>query len=152
RYAQALAALCTASSSMALVMASFYSMNAFELPFWLGLVLALTVAAKGEGRRGWLVWGALVGVALANKPTAILIVTALMFGFVVTPLRTELRARSPWLGLSLAALLLLPNVIWQSTHGWPSLEFYRNAQTSKNVATSVLGGITNQILVAGPGT
>ena len=150
-YAQSLASLCTATSSIALVMASFYSMNAFELLFWPGLALSLVVAAGGDPRRGWLAAGVLLGLALENKHTAILPAGALALGVLATPLRSQLRTRWPWSAMAIAALLVLPNVLWQAAHGFPSIEFYRNAQIAKNVPTPVLAGFVNQVLVAGPG-
>jgi hypothetical protein len=152
RYAQSLAALCVAVSSMALVMASFYSMNAFELLFWPGLVLALAGAANGSPRAGWLAAGVLMGLGLENKHTMILPAAALSLGLVATPLRSAMRTRWPWIGMAIAVLLFLPNVAWQAAHGFPSLEFYRNAQLSKNVPTPIIAAVLNQVLVAGPGT
>lgn len=134
-YAQALAPLCTATSAMALVMGSFYSMNAFELLFWPGMALALVVAAQGDPRRGWLAAGVLLGLALENKHTTMLPAGAFAIGVLATPLRSQLRTRWPWIAMAVAVLLLLPNVLWQAAHGFPSLEFYRNAQASKNVPT-----------------
>jgi hypothetical protein len=150
-YAQGLAALCTATSSMALVMASFYSMNAFELLFWPGFALALVVAAQRDPRRGWLAAGVVLGLGLENKHTMVLPAIAFGLGVLATPQRAQLRTRWPWIALATAALLVLPNILWQRAHGWASLEFYRNAQASKNIHTPLVAGIINQILLAGPG-
>jgi 4-amino-4-deoxy-L-arabinose transferase-like glycosyltransferase len=151
RYSQALAALCTATSSFSLVMASFYSMNAIELLLWSALILALAVASRDGAPRAWLAAGLLLGLGLENKHTTILLAMALAVGVLATPLRAQAATRWPWLCLGLAALLLAPNLAWQAAHGFPSLEFYRNAQASKNVPTPPVAALVNQILLAGPG-
>jgi len=45
--------------------------------------------------------------------------------------------------------LLLPNVLWQATHHWISLEFYRQATRIKNVPTSPLGVLVGQLEIQG---
>src|SRR5262249_40528336 len=57
----------------------------------------------------------------------------------------------PWLCLAIAVLLIAPNLAWQAAHGFPSLEFYRNAQSTKNVHTPPVAAFVNQVLLAGPG-
>jgi len=48
------------------------------------------------------------------------------------------------------AALILPNLLWQMANGWPSLEFYRNAQALKNAPTPPLRSIVAQILFMNP--
>jgi 4-amino-4-deoxy-L-arabinose transferase-like glycosyltransferase len=155
RFAQMLAAICAASSPIALILGSFHSMNAIELLLWPLVILALVHAADGEPpgcqRTGWLVAGAFFGLGLENKHTMVTLGFALAVGIAVTPMRAQLRSRWPWLGVAIAALLIVPNLLWQRAHGFESLEFYRNAQAMKNIPTPVLKGIFNQVLVAGPG-
>ena len=46
------------------------------------------------------------------------------------PQRRWLATRWPWLGALLALAIASPNLVWQMQEGWPSLEFYANAQLS----------------------
>jgi len=46
---------------------------------------------------------------------------------------------------------VLPNLWWQYVYGWPSLEFYRNADLYKNVPTPPLEALSQQILLNNPG-
>jgi hypothetical protein len=58
----------------------------------------------------------------------------------------------PWIGAAIAALILLPNLWWQHINEWPSLEFYRNADLYKNVPTTPLEALIQQILFYNPGS
>ena len=45
----------------------------------------------------------------------------------------------------------LPNALWQHAHGWPSLEFYRNAALYKNNPASAGEILMQQVLFMSPG-
>ncbi|MDQ3249467.1 MAG: hypothetical protein M3Q45_09735, partial [Chloroflexota bacterium] len=79
-------------------------------------------------------------------------VAALAIGLVLTPARQQLKSRWLWLGGLLAALIVLPNLIWQWQNGWPSLEFYAIADLQKNVSTPPVEVFLNQMLVMNPVT
>lgn len=153
-FAQSLAALATATGPVFLVMGTFYSMNAFELLLWplVGLVLLGILESDAPAPRGWIVVGALFGLGLENKHTTVLLGVAIAAGLLATRSRRQLATPWPWLGALLAFLILLPNLVWQHVNGWPSLEFYRNAQLFKNIPTPPLKAIADQILFLGPGT
>jgi 4-amino-4-deoxy-L-arabinose transferase-like glycosyltransferase len=150
-FAQALAALAVAVSPAALVFGSFSSRNAMELAIWPLVALAVIELVDRDDGRVWLAIGALLGLGLENKHTTVVLAAALFVGVAATPLRRHLRTRWPWIGAAIAIALLLPNLLWQRAHGFPSLEFYRNAQALKNVPTTPLAAIVGQILIQGPG-
>ena len=77
-------------------------------------------------------------------------VVALAVGMVATPLRESL-AR-PWIyaGAALALVLVLPNILWQWTHGWPFLELGAAGVAGKNIALSPLDFFHQQVLLIGP--
>lgn len=134
RRAQTLAALASTCAPVLLALSELYSMNAFEVLLWTGAA-AVFIAMQRENRPHlWLAEGALLGLAMLNKHTAITFALALLVAVLVTPARRQLATRWPWLGLALAVLIVLPNLCWQVVHGFPSLEFYANAQALKNIA------------------
>jgi hypothetical protein len=145
-----LAAVTVAAAPLFLVTFGFYSMNAFELVLWLGLIALLVEIERRDEPRLWLAFGAVAGLALLNKHTVVLLAAALAAGLVLTPARRHLRSRWLWLGAALALLLALPNVLWQAAHGWPSLEFYRNADLYKNRPTPPGELLALQALVYNP--
>jgi 4-amino-4-deoxy-L-arabinose transferase-like glycosyltransferase len=148
-FARALAALSVLASPVALVLGSFFSMNAFELLLW-PLCALVFVQLLESGGALWLGFGALLGLSVLNKHTSATFGAALLAGSLLTAARQQFRTRWPWLGGLVAALVISPNVLWQMSHGWPSLEFYAQAQKLKNVDTPALQVLLNQALVAGP--
>jgi hypothetical protein len=133
------------------VLFGFFSMNAIEALIWVGLAAILVEIEISRRPQLWLLFGALAGVGLENKHTILLFAFALGVGLVLTPARRHLASRWFWLGAAIAALLAVPNVLWQAAHGWPSLEFYRNADLYKNVPTPPLQVLFQQLLVTNPG-
>lgn len=148
-FARALAAASVLSSPVALILGSFFSMNAFELLLW-PLCALVFVELLERGGRLWLGFGALLGLAILNKHTSATFAAVLFSGVLLTPAREQFRSRWPWLGAAVAVLVVSPNLIWQLQHGWPALEFYEQAQRLKNIETPALVVLANQALVAGP--
>jgi hypothetical protein len=56
----------------------------------------------------------------------------LVGGLLLTPLRKSFAQRNLWLGGVIAALIFLPNILWQISLDWPTLEFLQNAVKYKN--------------------
>jgi hypothetical protein len=56
----------------------------------------------------------------------------LVAGLLLTPERRLLGRRNFWFGVGIAALLFLPHILWEFAHGFPSIEFMRNATLQKN--------------------
>src|SRR5436190_5398863 len=99
RFAQFLAALCVATSPIALILGSFYSMNAIDLLLWPLVVLVFVRIAQDGDPRWWLAAGAIFGFGLENKHTMVTLAIALAVGVVVTPMRAHVRSRWLWLGV-----------------------------------------------------
>jgi hypothetical protein len=151
RRAEWLTSLAVACSPMTLVMGSFFSMNVFEMLFWPVSGLVLLRLLERDEPRWWLLVGLLAGIAVLNKHTSGVFVAAIVAGVLVTPYRRHLLTPWPWLGGLLAVVIVAPNIAWQWANGWPSLEFYRNAQLDKNISTPAVQAFVNQIVFQGPG-
>lgn len=151
RFGQAMACAAVVSAPLLQVLFGFYSMNAFELLFWLALgIVSIEIARTGNPRL-WVAFGAIAGLALLTKHTVTTYVLALGVAMLLTPARRFLF--SPWVlaGAGLAALIALPNVLWQHTHDWVSVEFYRNAALHKNNPASAVEVVVQQVLFMSPG-
>jgi len=148
--AQRVAALCAMISPGILVACGFFSVNAFEILFWvLCSYLFLLVLKTGDPAR-WVIFGLIFGIGLQNKHTMVLLGLGLAVGMLLTPARKHFSQREFWFGAAVAFLIILPNLIWQVMNGWPSLEFYANATLYKNLDTPPLKVFLGQIILQNP--
>jgi hypothetical protein len=135
-FGQALAALATAVSPMYLGIASYYSMNAFDLLFWtLGAYVILGIL-KNDAPKGWLLFGLIAGLGLQNKLSMGFFGLGLCVALVLTSNRKYIVSKVDgkfrpglylWAGGALAMLIFLPHLIWQVLNDWPTIEFARNS-------------------------
>ncbi len=152
RFGQALASICAVVPPMFLVLFSFFSMNSFEILLWTAMLVVTVLMVERNEPRLWVVFGALAGIALENKHTVVVLVLGVVLGLALTPERRLLFTRWLLVGGAVAFVLLLPNLLWQIEHGFPSLEFYRNATLLKNRPLPPLQVVRNQILFMSPFT
>jgi Dolichyl-phosphate-mannose-protein mannosyltransferase len=144
--AQGLASVAAATAPIWMGMTGYYSMNSFDILFW---TLAASLLAKilevdvdtGPGKgaeRLWLLLGLVLGLGLLNKISVLWLGFGILAGLLLTPARRWLGTKGPWLAGAVAALGLLPYVLWNTAHGWPTLEFMRRATAEKYRAVSPL--------------
>jgi len=114
-----------------LALGGFYSMNAWEIVFWLAAALVAARLLRGGGPRLWILLGGLLGLGLLNKYSTALLAAGLVAGLLLSPHRRRLGAKQAWIGAGLAVALVLPHLAWQARHDWPTLEFIDNARTLK---------------------
>ena len=153
RLGQGIASAATLTAPIAQVLFGFYSMTAIEPLLWLAACWILVEIAAGRHPAWWLALGLVLGAATMTKHTAIMFAGALGLGLLMVPsARKHLATPWPWLGAACAALMVAPNVWWQAQHGWPSLEFYRNAALHKNQPAGPLQVLWQQVVYMGPGT
>ncbi|MGA9363283.1 MAG: glycosyltransferase family 39 protein [Bacteroidota bacterium] len=150
RVAMVIAALATIAAPVYLLMGSFYSMNAFEILIWTCILYFIIKLVQEDNPKYWLVIGLLMGVGLETKHTMVLYGIALIIGILLTTTRRLLWNRWFIWGVLSCFLFLLPNLIWQYVHEFPSLEFYRNAMVNKNISRGPLSVVRDQILFLNP--
>lgn len=129
----------------------YWSMNSLDQLFWAGAVLLFARAFGAPSTRAWAALGAVLGLGLLNKASLLW----LGAGFGVALLstregRARLRGPGPYLAAAIAAAIVAPHVIWQIEHGWPTLEFARNALAEKYKAHSPLDFLLEAALILGP--
>ena len=147
-----LASLAVACSPLLRGVSHLLSMNVFEALLLLALVHVLVGLVDGADPRRWLLAGALAAVAVLFKYSAALLAAGLVAGLLLGPARGALRTRWALAGAALALALVLPNFLWQASHGFPFLELVRNGQLHKNAPFSALGFLGQLVLEAGPFT
>ena len=150
RFAQNLTALAVAYFPLILVLAGFYTMNIFEILIFSLIILYIIKAGKTGNPKHWLIAGVFLGLAFLNKHTIVLFAMGLLFGLLFSPMRKNLMSRYFWLAVLIAFLIFLPNLIWLTSTGFQSLEFYGNANLYKNIQTPPSEFIKMQAIFANP--
>ncbi len=89
---------------------------------WLALRLAL-------GRGSWPLLGVAAGIGLETKYTVAVVLFVLVATFIVWR-RDVLRSWGFPLAVVIAAALLVPNLVWEASHGWPSVHWFLNPPPS----------------------
>lgn len=127
RRAQVLAAVVTGFAPTLLATNGLFQPVSFDqlatmIMLWLALRLAL-------GRGSWLWLGIAAGVGLETKYTLVVVLVLLVAAFLVWR-RDLIISRGFLLALGLAALLLVPNLIWEAQHGWASVHWFLHPAAS----------------------
>ncbi|HXJ57789.1 MAG TPA: glycosyltransferase family 39 protein [Verrucomicrobiae bacterium] len=100
-------------------------------------------AAMGAGWRGileqdriapWIWMGIWLGLAFLSKYSALFFLPSLALFFVLwPPARVHLKRPGPWVALLPLAIATLPVVIWNTQHGWVTIQHVsENAQLGKS--------------------
>ena len=150
RFAQWLAGLCALLAPVFLIEGVLFSTDTFQALTWRGLAWVLVRLEQTGDERLWLVFGLITGFSLETKYAIAFFLVALAIGLLATPQRKSLLRPWVYLGALVAAVMVLPNVLWQHAHGWPFLELGRAAVNGKNAVLSPFDYFAQQFLQAGP--
>ncbi|HEY4275606.1 MAG TPA: glycosyltransferase family 39 protein [Rhizomicrobium sp.] len=150
RFAQWLAGLCTLFAAMFLTVGLIFTTDTFQALTWLGCAWCLVRLEQSGDQRWWLGFGAIAGVGLFGKYIVAFYLAALAAGLLFTPLRRSLGQRWVYLGVALMLAIILPNLLWQISEGWPFLELGKAGAGGKNLALSPLDFLSQQLLLIGP--
>jgi len=98
----------------------------------------------------WIWLGLVFGLGFENKINVLFLIFGLFVGLLLTKQRRLLITRRIWLGVLVASFLMLPNIIWQTAHNWPTLEFINNARMHKMIALPPAVFFLQQIVLMQP--
>lgn len=150
RRAQVLTAAAFATGAWTNLVAHWITPYSVEPQLWLVLTWTLVRWIRTRDDRLLLAMGAVVGLTVQTKfqvgiLCAFLLLTVLIFG----P-RALLRRPLLWAGVGIAALIALPTLVWQATHGWPQLQMAAAvAAESSSLSGGRSGTALSQVLYAG---
>jgi hypothetical protein len=151
RFGQWLAALCMLVGPGALGLSHLLTMNAFEPLFWCGAALVLLRVMHTGNERLWLIAGVIAGVGLLNKYSMAFFAGAMVAGMLLTSQRKSFAKPWIWIALVIAALIALPNFMWQMHRGYPFLVLMHNVRASgRDVALGPLAFIGQTALYLMP--
>lgn len=112
---------------------------------------AAASAAPGAGvRRWWIVFGAVMGLALLTKLTALVLGLAVLVALLASPQRRELATPWPWIAAAIAIALGSPSIVGQIRLGFPILGQMADLQASQLQRLTPLDFLAGQLLEVGP--
>lgn len=152
RFAQALAATAAIICPAFIAGAAFYSMNCFDMLFWVLTAYAAIRLIRTGKPRFWIALGFLLGLGLLNKVGVLWLGAGLFAGVLFSKQRTWLKTPWPWIAGATALLLFSPFVYWNLTHDLAHLEFIRNATSGKYSGLTPLSFIRGQVEIHNPVT
>lgn len=148
-FARLFAAAAALASPILLATNWLFQTVAFDQLAWtVALFLVARLLRTGD-RRWWLGVGLVLGVGLETKYTILALCLGLAVGLLATR-RRDLVTPWPWLGALAALLLWAPNLAWQATHGWLSVQYtlqHPSSQASDFTPQAFLAG---QVGIVGP--
>jgi dolichyl-phosphate-mannose-protein mannosyltransferase len=152
RFPQTLAALCAAFSPLVLVAGHLSGPTVYDVLAWVVVSFLIIRILRTGKERLWLVVGVVLGVALLDKETILLLVGGLFLGFLIT--RQAAALRSPWLwgGAAIALIIWSPNLVWEAANGWPTMEMSRNLHADHSGLAYTLTYVPLQLLIPGIAT
>lgn len=149
RRAQLLAATATLLCPFHLMAQNLFQTVPFDQLVWLGLAVLLAgLVRRGDSRRSWLAFGALAGIGLLTKYTLLAFGAATVTALLLTPWRRELARPWIYVGGALVVAIVLPNLLWQAGHGWPTLEFLAANNAAERFGPFAFFGLT--VVFLGP--
>lgn len=148
--AELLACLSVVFAPVYLAVSSFYSMNVFEPLFWVGSTYILIRILNTGNEKLWLLFGIVAGLGIQNKHSMLFFGFALLVSILLTPQRKIILNKWFWIAGAVAFIIAVPNIVWQMTHDWATLEFMQNAQQWKNTPLSPIDFFSSQILFQHP--
>jgi 4-amino-4-deoxy-L-arabinose transferase-like glycosyltransferase len=113
--------------------------------------LLLLRVINGGDPRLLLGLGVACGIGIENKHSTIFFIAALLLALVLTPQRRLFANKWFWAAVTITLLLVLPNLIWQVQHGYPTYVDLHNVKaTHKNVELPPLPFTLQQIMMLNP--
>ena len=149
RFAQGLAALAVLAAPVFLGSAGILTMDPFDQLCWVLCAYFLVRILKRDEPKSWLWFGLAVGVGLEIKVTILYFGAATIIGLLATPARKYFKSKWFWLGGGIALLLFVPYIVWETVHGFQTLEFWREYASGKTYPVTPLGFLYQQMLTLG---
>ncbi len=150
RPAQGMAVLAVFIAPQFLGTATVFTMDSFDLLFWAACLYVLILIFRYDRPRLWLLFGLFAGLGLLNKLSMLYLGLAVVVGMLLTDQRKQFCRKELYLGGLIALAFLTPYLAWNASHGWPTLEFWRN-YGGKVEPASPLSFILQQIVIMNPG-
>lgn len=150
RLAGLLAGVAALASPLLLGANWLFETVSFDQLTWAVCILLFARLIRRPAPWTWLALGVALGVGLETKYQVIGLALGLLAGLAATPLRRQLLTAWPWSAVALAALIFLPNLLWQIEHGWPSVQYTLNHHATQTGDFNPLSYLAGQVALVGP--
>jgi 4-amino-4-deoxy-L-arabinose transferase-like glycosyltransferase len=117
------------------------------------LLFCLAKLQQTGERRYWLWAGLAAGLGLLSKYSALFLIAGAFLWLVLCPPARDrwLKTPWPWAGGLVALLVFLPNLLWQTTHGWETFAFqFRRIAGGQLTARFIVEFLGAQLGLASP--
>jgi 4-amino-4-deoxy-L-arabinose transferase-like glycosyltransferase len=123
-----------------------YQPNSLDILLWTLLYFTLTRYID-TGHRKWLwIAGISFGLGFLNKYNIAFLAVGLLPALLLTPQRRLLGQRDFYIALGIAALIMLPNLLWQYNNGFPVFHHLDELARTQLVNVSRAGFLKEQLL------
>jgi 4-amino-4-deoxy-L-arabinose transferase-like glycosyltransferase len=126
RNAQILTALSTAIAPYVLLYGGIGMYETYDYFWWVVVFFLVVHMLKTENPRWWLGIGAAIGFGMMSKYSMGFLVIGIIVGVAITRARRYLLSPWLWVGVGIALLIFLPNLIWQVQHDFISVDFLQS--------------------------
>jgi 4-amino-4-deoxy-L-arabinose transferase-like glycosyltransferase len=148
--AQLLSAAGCAASPALLGADHLFGPTAFDILSWTALALVVARIGRTGDPRYWLVAGLVLGIGLTNKHSVGFFAAALVVGTLASGGWRLVANRWFGLGLVVAVAFTVPDLWWQSQHGWASVAMTRSLNQENGGIGNAPGFLVQQVIMASP--
>ncbi|MFD4978530.1 ArnT family glycosyltransferase [Streptomyces sp. NPDC058382] len=120
-----MAAIATGTMPVLLGSAHVANTTSYEMPAWAAIALVVVRIGRTGDTRWWFAAGALVGIGAEFNHLAGVFGAVLLAAVLIGPARRTVAGLRLLRGAALAVLIVLPDLWWQSRHGWAMFEMTR---------------------------
>lgn len=149
KFAISVAALCIIFSPAFLRVNTLFQPVCFEQLYWTLGAYLLILIIKRDNQKLWPILGLIMGLGLLDKYSMLLFAFGLVIGLLATSHRKMVLMKWPWLAALIAFIILLPNLLWQISHGWPFFEHMKVLRETQLVNVMPGNFILDQFLLNG---
>ena len=150
RLAMLLSGLAAAFVPVWMALGSLYTYDFLDQLTLVLLFFALIKLLKTENMKWWLVIGVIAGFGLMVKPSQVFFLAAMALALLLTKHRKMFLTKWPWLGASVAFVIILPAIIWQAANGFPIAEYWLSYSSMKTVRVGAVEFILMQVIGVNP--
>lgn len=149
RRAQSLAALATATMPALLASGHVANTTPYDTLAWAGLALIVVRIGRTGQCRWWPLAGVVAGVGAENNHLAGIFAVALSIAALLSGARRMVVNGWFLAGTAIAVALLVPELVWQASHGWATITMTRALNHENGGPVHIATWVVGQPFVAG---